>query len=1126
MRARLNAVEALVGLPRLADAAEQRASWRQAIAALGQNVRVKGPPPLEGAEPAALARSAQVALASGLADDLDWIAPGAAAVALYELSSALPPGRERREIGRRVFARLYEGTASTFASVATRMALGSGKPLETATLRARVGLLFDMPVGSSVDADALALTLVSRRELLERWVLRPSTGALPARRLAAKLLEHAAREAVMRAQQGDPHARDLLLGEDVRPAFQRLLADREPLVWRHAAVARGLLAAVASRLREEIETGLDPALTPTEWRRAAVSLVASIVGDPELSPKSCRALLHGEIAEKDPGIAGTMVWGLPRVIEAEPDLAEELLDRLSTTRRADVAEATASLLGDTLHPTFGARAAGTLRTVLASRAENESPAQRALTAQALRVLDREHVDDQSVQECVRRALVAYETSGARAAHELALEAAAAAQKSLDRIVGRDALDDDALPEALGLLTDLDSSGLERSRLPDLLLLGRRPGDSDSTVPEMEQIYQRISSWILDGEERAVDAPWSRSGSLAQQRLLRALLHLVDLDTARSEADQSGAGVRGRVRRTIQVLGHYLASGPDASVHRILCATLARSFDAAVREGVAEPSDLLLLVAQLIVDRHSIATISEASTQPDVSTSIGAYATFLGASPTPRMQSRDEITSDTASAMTIAGSDDESAVARRVVRLSRGLGAGGSYRSEALRQVVLRMGRALEAVAAARGLNELADSTAAGEDPIGELERAAAELRRLASGAERRLMDDASEDIAVVADVAPLSALIGRAVTVGVPANPQQISMAIGELVADLPAGLAAAVRQVVTRIEELPTTAASDVYAIPLGKRRTALPDWLLPRRTIGAFYVVRALGAGGVSSVFVARRMEERHDPNAESFALKVPEFDPATARSLSEQEFLQMFREEAGALLSLPQHPNLARFVTFDMAARPKPILVMELIPGQALDRLVRSRSLTMERALHYLDGILAGLEAMHGAGVGHLDVKPSNVILRNGETPVLVDFGLSGRQLRPGCGTLEFCAPEVLGVSPDGVTPSPLRADLYAFACTAFEVLTAEPLFEADDETGLITAQVSHDGWPAKLAEFGRSQELSGISIVLAACLRRDPRDRPTASEARAALDRAGAALGAARWPLQLPETAASA
>src|SRR6185436_16989670 len=183
-----------------------------------------------------------------------------------------------------------------------------------------------------------------------------------------------------------------------------------------------------------------------------------------------------------------------------------------------------------------------------------------------------------------------------------------------------------------------------------------------------------------------------------------------------------------------------------------------------------------------------------------------------------------------------------------------------------------------------------------------------------------------------------------------------------------------------------------------LERRRAPLPYWLLPRRTIGAFYVVRALGSGGASSVFVARRIEERNSADAEVFALKVPDYDPTTARSLSEQEFLQLFREEAGALLTVPQHPNLARFVTFDLAARPKPILVMELIKGLSLDRLVRRRALTTERAFAYLDGILAGLEAMHAAGIGHLDVKPSNVILREGDTPVLVDFGLSGRQLRP--------------------------------------------------------------------------------------------------------------------------------
>src|SRR5262249_44963779 len=153
--------------------------------------------------------------------------------------------------------------------------------------------------------------------------------------------------------------------------------------------------------------------------------------------------------------------------------------------------------------------------------------------------------------------------------------------------------------------------------------------------------------------------------------------------------------------------------------------------------------------------------------------------------------------------------------------------------------------------------------------------------------------------------------------------------------------------------------------------------------------------------------------------------------ARSISEAEFLRMFREEAGALLSLPEHPHLAHFITFDARARPKPILVMELVEGTPCDAAIGA-GLTTARAFEIMDGILAGLEPMHGAGIGHLDLKPSNVILRNGTSPVLVDFGLAGRKLRPGCATGAYGAPEVWGVVPEGGAPTPLAADVYGFGC----------------------------------------------------------------------------------------------
>jgi serine/threonine protein kinase len=364
-----------------------------------------------------------------------------------------------------------------------------------------------------------------------------------------------------------------------------------------------------------------------------------------------------------------------------------------------------------------------------------------------------------------------------------------------------------------------------------------------------------------------------------------------------------------------------------------------------------------------------------------------------------------------------------------------------------------------------------------------------------------------------------AAMIEHAVGAGQGLDREAFAGTVEALSVDMPPAIAAAIGRVLARIPGLPTMPPSDVGLIPLKPRRGALPDWLMPRRTIGAFYVVSALGSGGVSSVFVAKRIEERRDSTAEVYALKVPEYDPSTARSLSEHEFMDLFRDEAGALLSLPRHTNLARFVNFDAAAKPKPILVMELIRGQSLEKLIKNALLSLPHALEYLDGILGGLIAMHSVGIAHLDLKPSNVILRDEHTAALVDFGLSGRQLRAGCGTLEYCAPEVLGVVPEGITPPAPAADIYSFGCLAYELLCGVLLFDADEETALMSQHVSHDGWPEQLRALATTRELHDLAVLIGSCIRRDPRNRPSAAEVKKALGSISLKLNQAHlnWPL---------
>jgi len=287
----------------------------------------------------------------------------------------------------------------------------------------------------------------------------------------------------------------------------------------------------------------------------------------------------------------------------------------------------------------------------------------------------------------------------------------------------------------------------------------------------------------------------------------------------------------------------------------------------------------------------------------------------------------------------------------------------------------------------------------------------------------------------------------------------------------------------------------------------------------------VRTVGTGAVGSVFVARRTEERQDESAPLFALKVPDYSAAAARTLSEDEFLRLFREEAGALLALPEHRNIARFVTFDAGARPKPILVMELVEGPSLERMLEMGDLSLGRARELLLGVADGLDAMHQAGVAHLDVKPSNIIVCNSNAitgvgqppkPVLVDFGLAGRHLRPGCGTANYGSPEIWGA---GDTSRAIPADVYAFGCLIFEAYTGKTLFDDHGEAEMITQHIAHDGDPESVRALLECAETRDLGALIAHCLRRDPRDRITIRQARQFLANLTLGVDNRNWPVRI-------
>jgi hypothetical protein len=478
-----------------------------------------------------------------------------------------------------------------------------------------------------------------------------------------------------------------------------------------------------------------------------------------------------------------------------------------------------------------------------------------------------------------------------------------------------------------------------------------------------------------------------------------------------------------------------------------------------------------------------------------------------------------------------------AVVSAFLTLAEQLPPGLAAPVEALRRVLVTTSRALERVAGARSLLALVTGPTAGSlDRLGECVQ---DLAELGTGVWRRLGQPVPVDIAGRNSFMALDAALMHAVREVESDLPGAVQATMAGVRGDLPGALADVIGAVLGRLPALPiqTSDANDRHGPGPGPAADSeaglqLPSWLPPSRVMGGFYVQRPIGRGTVGSVFVVCRAEERHEPSADRFALKIPTYDGSVAHTLSEEEFLRLFREEAGALLTLPQHPNLADFVTFDARARPKPILVMELVDGPNLERLLDRRDLTLPLALSILDGVAAGLETMHALGIGHLDVKPANIILRvpSGSAdsglvpnhaaalpPVLVDFGLAGRKIRPGCASPYYGAPEVWVTEGMGPRAEPAPADVYSFCCLAYELLVGRRLFGGDTLPAVVAAHYAHDGDPPALASLRDDDQLAPVADALSGGLRADPRNRLTIGQMRVQLAGLAPRLRAGRWPL---------
>jgi serine/threonine protein kinase len=159
---------------------------------------------------------------------------------------------------------------------------------------------------------------------------------------------------------------------------------------------------------------------------------------------------------------------------------------------------------------------------------------------------------------------------------------------------------------------------------------------------------------------------------------------------------------------------------------------------------------------------------------------------------------------------------------------------------------------------------------------------------------------------------------------------------------------------------------------------------------------------------------------------------------------KFQQQFQDEARRLAACV-HPNIVRVSDYFLEAG-LPYMVMDYIPGQTLERAVvyAMTPLPEAVAIHYICQVGAALEVVHQNGLLHRDVKPENILLREGtQQIVLIDFGIA-REFTAGVKQTHT------GMVSEGYAPieqylsqAPRTAatDVYGLAATLYTLLTAQ-------------------------------------------------------------------------------------
>jgi len=267
-------------------------------------------------------------------------------------------------------------------------------------------------------------------------------------------------------------------------------------------------------------------------------------------------------------------------------------------------------------------------------------------------------------------------------------------------------------------------------------------------------------------------------------------------------------------------------------------------------------------------------------------------------------------------------------------------------------------------------------------------------------------------------------------------------------------------------------------------------------------------LGRGGMGEVHLAR------DRTGRLVAIKKVRKTLSLDAALCERLAL-----EAGILRRI-DHPNVVRVLDGGMSRNGQPFVVMSRAFGVPLDSLVAQHGpFPRDRIAAIMAQVLAGLEAIHGAGVIHADLKSSNILTDELDRATIIDFGLARvAQVAPEDdeifgGTPAYMAPELLA----GGAPN-VASDLYAAGVIFYEMLTGSAPLPRNLPAMLLLTRRMHEPVEPPSHRAPEREITATLDAIVLRALARAPEDR--FASARELADAIAGAL--ADWQPSLEDT----